>query len=661
MVVKHINTENGTSGCPEVKGCSWKPQHNRTDDPLGADASTLANTDGVKTYVEKLEISGEYKTAYVKGESFDTTGMVFTATWSDGTKTNPTADEVEISGFDGTRTSKQTVTIFYREASATITVTVRSGSQKEIAVTFSMLGDSLHESDKDGQVHTLEGRNLTTWISETVYYVDADATVYDVIKEAAKQYSFKIIGDDDNSYGSMYISAIVWDGMQLGELDNGPNSGWMDTVNDEYPQVGVDKQTLKDGDVIIFHYTDDYTKEGHTWDDGVVTKDATCTEEGSRLYTCQTCEKTKTVVIPANGHTWDEGKVTPEPTCTKQGSRLYTCTVCKDTKTEVIPANGHTWDEGKVATEPTCTKQGSRLYTCTVCKDTKTEAIPATGHTFGAWKTESKATVFAPKLLSHTCTKCGYKDTEYTGSALKPTIKVNAETITLKIQQKTSAFKVTGLANGDSVKSYKSGNTKLFTVDKKGVITATKKTGSAKLTITLASGLKKQVTVKVQKNAVTTTKITGLTSKVTVKKGAKLTLKPSRVPVTSTQKFTYATSNKKVATVSSAGVIKAKAAGTAKITVKSGSKKVVVTVTVPKTKTTAITVKTSVTVKKGKTIALNAKKTPANSDQKITYASANKKIATVTSAGKIKGVKKGTTTITVKSGNITKKIKVTVK
>ena len=42
-------------------------------------------------------------------------------------------------------------------------------------------------------------------------------------------------------------------------------------------------------------------------------------------------------------------------------------------------------------------------------------------------------------------------------------------------------------------------------------------------------------------------------------------------------------------------------------------------------------------------------------------ASANKKIATVTSAGKIKGVKKGTTTITVKSGNITKKIKVTVK
>ncbi len=329
----------------------------------------------------------------------------------------------------------------------------------------------------------------------------------------------------------------------------------------------------------------------------------------------------------------------------------------KTTTVVVIPANGHTWDEGKVATEPTCTKQGSRLYTCTVC----TESIPATGHTFGAWKTESKATVFAPKLLSHTCTKCGYKDTEYTGSALKPTIKVNAETITLKIQQKTSALKVTGLANGDSITSYKSGNTKLFTVDKKGVITATKKTGSAKLTITLKSGLKKQVTVKVQKNAVTTTKITGLTSKVTVKKGAKLTLKPSRVPVTSTQKFTYATSNKKVATVSSAGVIKAKAAGTAKITVKSGSKKVVVTVTVPKTKTTAITVKTSVTVKKGKTIALNAKKTPANSDQKITYASANKKIATVTSAGKIKGVKKGTTTITVKSGNITKKIKVTVK
>ena len=290
-----------------------------------------------------------------------------------------------------------------------------------------------------------------------------------------------------------------------------------------------------------------------------------------------------------------------------------------------------------------------------------TEYIAVNGHTFGAWITTTKATVFAPATQTRICSVCGLLQAQTVGSKLAPTIKVNAETILLQTKQKTNALKVTGLANGDSVKSYQSGNTKVFTVDKKGVITATKKTGSAKLTITLASGLKKTVTVKVQKKAVATTKITGLQSKVTVEKGTKLTLKPTVTPITSEQKFTYTSSNKKVATVSSNGVIRAKAAGTAKITVTSGSKKVVVTVTVPKTKTTAITVKTAVTVKKGKTIALNAEKTPANSDEKITYTSANKKIATVTSAGKIKGIKKGTTTITVKSGNITKKIKVTVK
>ncbi len=67
-------------------------------------------------------------------------------------------------------------------------------------------------------------------------------------------------------------------------------------------------------------------------------------------------------------HTWDEGKVTKAATCTEAGVKTYTCTVCKETKTEAIAALGHTWDDGKVTTEPTCTEAGVKTYTCTVCK-----------------------------------------------------------------------------------------------------------------------------------------------------------------------------------------------------------------------------------------------------------------------------------------------------
>ena len=201
-------------------------------------------------------------------------------------------------------------------------------------------------------------------------------------------------------------------------------------------------------------------------------------------------------------------------------------------------------------------------------------------HSWSAWKTKSPATVFAAEVQTRTCSKCGKTETRTVGKKLTPTITVNAKKIWLQKGQKTSAFKVSGLANGDSVKSYKSSNTKIFTVTNKGVIKAGKKVGKAKLTITLASGMKKVVTVQVQKRQVKTWAIKNLPAKVTIKKGATYTLSPVVSLITSTHKVTYKTSNKKVATVTNAGKIKGVKKGTAVITVKSGTvtKKVKVTV-----------------------------------------------------------------------------------
>lgn len=217
-------------------------------------------------------------------------------------------------------------------------------------------------------------------------------------------------------------------------------------------------------------------------------------------------------------------------------------------------------------------------------KETRTVGEPLKAperheHSYGAWYTVSAATVFAAEVQERVCA-CGEKETRTVGTALEKTIKVNMTTIPLKVKQTTTKFKVSGLAAGDSVVSYASSNKKIFTVDKNGKLKAGKKKGSAKLTITLKSGLKKTVTVKVQKSKVKTKKIQNLTKTIVLKKGNKATLKPVLNPLTSQQGIRYYSSKKSVARVSSKGVITAKKAGKATITVKSGSKKYRITVKV---------------------------------------------------------------------------------
>ena len=398
-----------------------------------------------------------------------------------------------------------------------------------------------------------------------------------------------------------------------------------------------------------------------------VTKEATCTEDGVQTDTCTRCGDTKTQAIKALEHDYaTEYTVDVAATCTTAGSQSRHCTRCGEAdpdSVQEIPALGHDY-VSKVTKEATCTEDGVQTDTCTRCGDVKTQTIKATGHQWSDWTKTADATVSGAEQQQRTCTVCGTVETKDVGEKLAPTATVNASTVTLKAKQSTKGLKVTGLAKGDSVATWKSTNTKVFTVkgnaDGTCILTGKKK-GSAKLEITLASGLTKTVTVKVQKTAVKTSKVKVAEKKLTVKKGEKASLKATVAPFTSAQKLTYTSSNKKVATVSKNGVVTAKKAGTAKITVKSGSKKVTVTITVPKTKTSSITVAKDITVKKGKTYRLKAKVAPKNSDEKITYTSSNKKIATVTKRGKVKGIKKGTATITVKSGSETVKVKVTVK
>ena len=365
--------------------------------------------------------------------------------------------------------------------------------------------------------------------------------------------------------------------------------------------------------------------KGHTWNNGKVTEEATCKKEGIKTYTCSICGDTKTEAIPKKEHSFDEGKVTKKATCTEDGLKVYTCKNCGETKEEILKATGHQHtevrnekkatckEEGysgdiyctdcgelikkgsateksdhdwKVTSEEkaTCEKDGSKTYTCADCKETKTETIPATGHKFGDWQTVTTQSVFTGGVQKRICNVCGKEETRNVGNQLKATIKTNASSLKLKRKQATKKFVVSGLATGDSVKSWTSSNQKIVKVfgSRNGACTikAGNKTGKAKITITLASGLKKTINVTVQKNAVACTAIKNVSKKLTLNRKKSYQLRPVINPITCTSKAKYKTSNKKIVKVTSRGKITAVKKGKAKIVVMVGKKKFVCTVTV---------------------------------------------------------------------------------
>lgn len=259
--------------------------YSREDDPVGKDADKLSkavtNTalkDGTvvqwlntsessyhnwmqgtvgpilsnKAIAYDLEITGEINQHYV-GDALNLSGLTLTAKWSDGTTTNvPLNDsDLKITGYDSGKHGQQTVTLQYGAAKVEIVVTVLYKEPEDITVTITLLGDKAHGDN--GQVHGLSKGGLTAWVSGHKVEVTTNMTVWDALQQLPGV-------TWDNPTGN-YIKSVTYGGVTIGEFTNGKNSGWMYTLNGKYPMLGVSEQYLKKGDVIVFHYTDDYTLE----------------------------------------------------------------------------------------------------------------------------------------------------------------------------------------------------------------------------------------------------------------------------------------------------------------------------------------------------------------------------------------------------------------
>ena len=546
---------------------------------------------------------------------------------------------------------------------------------------------------------------------------------------------------------------------------------------------------------------DSYMEEGegalgHAWNEGVITTKPTCTEAGVKTYTCKNdAGHAYTEAVPTLGHSY-ESTVTA-PTCEEAGYTTYTCSGCGDSyvadevmalghkevtdaavvatcttagKTEgkhcsvcgtvtkaqtTIAALGHK-EVTDAAVAATCTTAGkAEGKRCSVCgtvtkaqttiaalghKEVTDEAVAATCTTAGKTEgkhcsvcgtvTKTQTTIAAlghkevtDEAVAATCTTAGKTEgkhcsvcgtvtkkretiaaghTVVTDPGVEPTysepgltegshcgvcgaILVTQKEIPMLIREVSLTKKGSNISikaqmgepiqliapfaaeNGWTVKSWKSSNKKIASVDSAGMVT-TKTEGT--VTITVTTNNKKKATIKIKiTDAYKPKKVkldkTG-TQKLNI--GETLLLKPILSPENAKATFKWKSSSKKIAKVEN-GVITPVGEGTATITVTATRGKVKKTATV-KVKVTdpkkpskvSLDLKGTQKLNLGETLQLNATLTPDTAEAKFTWKTSSKKIATVKD-GLVTPVAEGTATITVTAtrGKVKKTASVKVK
>ncbi len=143
----------------------------------------------------------------------------------------------------------------------------------------------------------------------------------------------------------------------------------------------------------------------HTYGSAVITKQPTCTSEGTKTKTCTKCNATVTETIAKLSHSYTTTVVAP--TCTADGYTLHKCSVCGTSyKDSTTKATGHSYGNSVVTKQPTCTAEGTAIKTCTKCNATVTEKLPAKGHTAVTDKGYPATCTTAGKTDGSHCSVC---------------------------------------------------------------------------------------------------------------------------------------------------------------------------------------------------------------------------------------------------------------
>lgn len=301
--------------------------------------------------------------------------------------------------------------------------------------------------------------NYSDDILETYYYgTDSNVINYDWAGDNRKL----VTSQTSELAGTVAIAGDPCEGVTLkatATLDTSCNDAqlryqWFDASNDQQVSEATDSATftIPEGSLgksfycVVTDASGKYTSSlksnsvtaNHSFGEWEVTKEATCTEAGSQVHTCEKCSHQETETIPAKGHSYStdwtsdgsghwhactvcgdkgdyaghqltEWTTTKEPTCTEPGEEKRSCPTCGYEETKEIAAlnhevgdewesdadhhwkdcihcgesvlgDSHDYGDWTVTKQPTCTEDGEQKHSCQTCGWEETEVIPATSH-----------------------------------------------------------------------------------------------------------------------------------------------------------------------------------------------------------------------------------------------------------------------------------------
>lgn len=405
--------------------------------------STAKATFKIEVVTEKsIKVNPPKTLTYFVGDSEDRSGLNVSVVYSNG-ESAVLESGYTVSGFSSKSAGEKTITVKYKDLSASYKVSVFEPALDKIVIAKKpaklsyYLGEKLDTSGIKVTAYYENGKtsDVTSKITVTgdvtaagtqkitVSYTERDIKKTATYNVSVTDVQIKNIVFESYPIKTVYAEGEIFDPTGI-SLKVTYNNGKVETVSgDNALYSGFDTDTVGEKTVTLHYggYQLNFTvsvtvSQSHVHKEGpfLKTKEPTCTTEGEEATTCTVCfETVNTRKIPALGHGAESSPVKTKPqTCTEPGEMSTYCLVCGGVvEVSEIAPNGHTDGEPIFMPAPTCIASGVSKTFCTVCAaETKHEDLEPLGHSFSEWMVVIAPTRESEGNEMRVCTVCLYNE-----------------------------------------------------------------------------------------------------------------------------------------------------------------------------------------------------------------------------------------------------------